>query len=378
MEDIPFIFGKIPAANNFTNREKEVRHLMQNFRGLINTIIISPRRWGKSSLVDHVAERFSGTKSQVKVCRVDLFNVRTEEDFYHALAREVLKATSSKWNEVAENAKAFLSALVPQISFSPDGQSEITFGIAWDKLKKQTDTILDLAETIARKKKIKIVVCIDEFQSVGEFKNSLAVQRKLRSHWQRHKHVAYCLYGSKRHMMLDIFTSSSMPFYKFGDLIFLEKIDTPHWISFIQQRFKDTRKRISENDARNIALLADNHPYYVQQLAQQVWLRTSRNCTSEIVDDAYDSLVRQLSLLFTNTTETLTTTQINFLKAMLAGETQFSAQTTLLQYKLGTSANVLRLRKSLEKREIIDIVGNTISFQDPIYRYWLKKYYFAL
>ena len=378
MEKVPFIFGRIPGIENFTDRDEEKKHLIQNFKGLINTIIISPRRWGKSSLVDHVAEKFSSKKSSVKICKVDLFNVRTEEDFYLTLAQSVLRATASKWEEIAENAKNFLSNLIPHIGFSPDGQSEVSFGITWERVKKQADIILDLAETIALKKKIKIVVCIDEFQSIGEFRNSLAVQRKLRSHWQRHQEVAYCLYGSKRHMMLDIFTNASMPFYKFGDLMFLEKIDTLHWVHFIQKRFADTGKQISNAEAESIAVLTDNHPYYVQQLAQQTWLRTAKKCAPKIVQDAYDSLVRQLSLLFTNTTETLSTTQINFLKAILLGETQFSAQSTILQYRLGTSANVLRIKKSLEKREIIDIIAGKISFQDPIYRYWLQKYYFGL
>ena len=378
MKTIPFIFGRIPGVENFTDREEEKKRLSQNFKSLINTIIVSPRRWGKSSLVDHVDEGFSSKKSPIKVCKVDLFNIRTEEDFYLTLAQSILCATASKWEEVVENAKNFLSNLMPHIGFSPDGQSKISFGISWERVKKQADAILDLAETIALKKKIKIVICIDEFQSIGEFKNALAIQRKLRSHWQRHQQVAYCLYGSKRHMMLDIFTNASMPFYKFGDLIFLEKIDTPHWISFIQKRFTDTGKQISSTDAESIAILADNHPYYVQQLAQQTWLRTAKKCTSEIVRDAYDSLVRQLSLLFTNTTETLSPTQVNFLKAMLLGETKFSAQAVLLQYRLGTSANVLRLKKSLEKREIIDILAGKIGFQDPLYRYWLQKYYFGL
>ncbi len=378
MEQIPFIFGRIPGADNFTDREEEKKQLTQNFKGLINTIIVSPRRWGKSSLVDHVSETLAASRSHLKVCKVDLFNVRTEEDFYLLLAQEVLRATASKWEEMADNARNFLSTLMPHIGFSPDGQNQISFGITWDRIKKQADAILDLAEMIAVKKKIKIVVCIDEFQSVGEFKNSLAMQRKLRAHWQRHQQVAYCLYGSKRHMMLDIFANTSMPFYKFGDLMFLEKIDTPHWISFIQNRFQDTGKKISSADAQTIAVLTDNHPYYVQQLAQQVWLRTAGKCTAEIVQNAYDSLVRQLSLLFTNTTETLTVTQVNFLKAVLSGEKRFSAQTTLQEFRLGTSANVLRLKKSLEKREIIDTFNDQISFQDPVYRYWLEKYYFML
>jgi len=378
MERLPFVFGRIAFNKEFINREKEIEHLISNFTGLVNTIIISPRRWGKTSLINRVVEKLKTEKSELKVCQIDLFTTRKEEDFYLTLAKGVLKITSSKLDDIMQNAKMFLSRLMPKITFSPDMQNELSFGLDWEEIKRNPDEILDLAESIAAEKKIRVVICIDEFQNIGAFENPIDFQKRLRAHWQRHQHVSYCLYGSKRHMLLDVFTNSSMPFYKFGDMMFLEKIDTEQWMRFIKKRFKDTGKTITSADARLIASLADNHSYYVQQLAQQVWLRTPDNCNIEIVKDALDNLVNQLSLLFINIIESISTTQINFLKALLSKEMQLSSQETLKKYKLGTSANVIRIKKALLEREIIDITGDKINIQDPMFSHWLRKYYFKI
>jgi len=378
MDNTPFIFGKLATQIEFTDREKETAHLASNFSALVNTIILSPRRWGKTSLVSKVTELLGNKEPDLKICHIDLFNVRTEEGFYIALATEIIKATSTKWEERAQNAKEFLSQLLPRISFSPDDRSEISFGVSWEELQRKPDEILNLAETIAVERGLKIVVCIDEFQGISEFQDPLAFQRKLRSHWQRHTHVSYCLYGSKRHMLLDVFSNPSMPFYKFGDLIFLEKITTKSWVDFIRKRFSETGKEIQEEEANLITELAENHSYYVQQLAQQSWLRTDTICSAPIVNAAFLGLINQLSLLFTNITESLSTTQLNFLKAIMSGEKQLSSKETLQKYNLGTSGNITRLKQSLLAREIIDISAEQIDLQDPIYKYWLKKEYFRI
>ncbi|MDR1860254.1 MAG: ATPase [Bacteroidales bacterium] len=372
MEQMPFTFGKTTDKVNFTDREVESKHLEQNFRSAVNTMLISPRRWGKSSLVERVTETIAARDSNIKFCLLDVFNVQSEAEFYENYARAIVKATSTKWEEWTENAREFVSRLFPKISFSPDNMADITFGIDFAEVQKQPDDIIDLAETIAVKRGIKIVVCIDEFQNIANFESPLAFQQKLRAHWQRHHHVCYCLYGSKRHILADIFANPSMPFYKFGDIILLEKISSNVWGKFIRRRFKDTGKHITLKMAELIAQKVDNHSYYVQQLAQQVWLRTKTNATQKIIDDAFESLKNQLSLLFTGLTETLTATQINFLKALLDGVTTFG-QENLLKYKLGTSANILRIKDALLSKEIIDITPNAICFQDPMYRYWLKK-----
>ena len=374
--EAPFIFGRIATDENFTDREKETEHLVNNFESLINTVIISPRRWGKSSLVHKAADIAMQDDKNLKVCTIDLFNVKTEEQFYTALARNLIQETASRWEEAVENAKTFVSRLVPEISVGAGPGSEIAIDFDWEEMKSNPDEILDLPERIAEAKGVKIVVCIDEFQNIAEFEDPLFFQRRLRAHWQRHRKVSYCLYGSKRHMMMDVFTDSSMPFYKFGDIFFLNKIDTEHFIPFIIERFSSTGKSITEDACRKIIALADNHPYYVQQLSQLSWLRTSGQCDVETVVKAHLSLVEQLSLLFSNLMETLTFQQTCYLHALIAGEKAITSAETMYRYHISSATAASRSLKTLIKKDILDSKSGEISFQDPIFEYWLRYNYY--
>lgn len=373
--ETPFVFGKIASDKNFTDRKIETERLISNFVSSVNTILISPRRWGKSSLVSKAAEISSKKNKNIRFCFIDLNNVRTEEQFYQQLATKVLNASATKTRIILENSRKFFGKFIPNLTFSPDPSTELKIGLDWKEVKKEPDDILNLAEKISSQNKFKFVICIDEFQNISEFENPLDIQNKMRSHWQKHKNVAYCLYGSKRHMMMNVFTSPSMPFYKFGDIIFLNKILLNDWISFIQERFTETGKKIGKTEAGLIAELTDCHPYYVQQLAQQSWLRTDSLCSREIVAESFQNLILQLSLLFQNLTDVLNRTQLNLLKALTDNIVQLSSQTTIQTYQLGTSANVVKAKKTLIEKEIIDINGKEISFLDPVFKYWLKEFF---
>jgi hypothetical protein len=374
MEILPFVYGKTAEMQEFTDRDRESMRLAQNFVSLVNTMIISPRRWGKTSLVKKVANQITSEYKDIRVCMMEVFNVRSEEEFYIHYAQSLVKATSNRWEEWVDNAKTFLAHLLPKVTFFSGNQAEISFGVEWKELKSNPNDIINLAETIAKAIDIKIIVCIDEFQSIGNFSDSLAFQRKLRAHWQHHQHVGYCLYGSKRQMMLDIFSNPEMPFYKFGDIIFLEKIDNKTWGKFIRKRFKDTGKSISARLSEYLAMQVDNHSYYVQQLAQQAWLRTKTSCSKATIDDSLQSIKNQLSLLFVSLTEALSATQLYFLQAIIDGETTFG-QENLKTYRLGTSANIIRIKAALVSKEIIDVTTK-IEIQDPVFRLWLKEDYF--
>jgi uncharacterized protein len=374
--ETPFVFGRLAVELNFTDRVKERKQLSENFSGLVNTVLISPRRWGKSSLVQRAATEVAEIDKAIRFCFLDMFNIRSEEQFYQALALEVLKLTTNHFEQLVDNAKRFFGTFLPKLSYSPGNQEEVSLSLDWKEVKKHPDTILNMAEVVAVENGWKLVVCIDEFQNISTFENPLAFQKKLRSHWQKQQHVAYCLYGSKRHMMMDVFTSQSMPFYKFGSLMFLEKIGKEEWITFICRRFKETGKHIETEQAELIADLAECHPYYVQQLALQTWFRTSYSCTSEIIHEAHLGILAQLSLLFQAMTEGLTNYQVNFLKAIIDGVEQFSSKETLELYQIGTSANVLKIKSAFENKEIIDIQSGRIEILDPMYKSWLKIYYF--
>jgi hypothetical protein len=287
-----------------------------------------------------------------------------------------MRAASTKITEFTENARTFLSNFIPRISYSPNQQNEISVALDWETVSKDADEILNLPQKIAAKKGIRIIICLDEFQNIMVFDNPLAFQKKLRSHWQNHSRVTYCLYGSRRSLMTELFTHSSMPFYKFGDLMFLEKIEEKQWVKFFMKRFKDTGKKINADDAALIAQKVENHPFYAQQLAQLTWLRTKKTASAAIVHEAIERLMDQLSYVFQNLSDSLPSSQLGFLNAIINNETKLTSEAVISRYKLKSSAHVAKIKKALIDKDLIDYHNKVYNLNDPVFKLWLKTRYF--
>jgi uncharacterized protein len=225
MKSSPFSYGSTVSKHSFTNRESEVRKLTANLLGGINTMVISPRRWGKSSLVEHVTNIIRTDHPGIKIALIDMFTVNSEEEFLEKFAEEILKSSSSRWQEWINNSKKLFKNIIPKIEVSVDPVSSFSISFDWAEIKKHRDEILNLPEKVATQKKIRLIVCLDEFQVITGFKGYSELERSMRAVWQRHKTVTYCIYGSQRHMMTEIFNNPSRPFYRFGDIIMLPKID---------------------------------------------------------------------------------------------------------------------------------------------------------
>ncbi len=369
-----FVFGIATQGVNFTNREKETERLIANFTNGVNSIIISPRRWGKTSLVRKVTSIVNEQNKSVIVVSLDAFLCRTENDFYRVFCTELIKQTSSKWEEWVENAKRLLSRLSPRITIGNDPINDFSLSFDISSENQSELDILNLPQKIAEEKNINIVVCMDEFQQIAEFSNSKNFQKKMRSIWQLQNNVSYCLYGSKMHLLSELFSKQSMPFYKFGDVIFLQKISEQNWIKFICLRFEQTGKQISEEFAKRITETVSCHSSYVQQLSWLVWIKTKNQVGEEEFQDALRDLFDQNHILFFNIIENLTGYQLNFLRAIINGvDSEFTKSENLKKYNIGTSANITRLKKSLEQKEIIDISGKKVSLIDPVFHSWLTN-----
>lgn len=372
-EEAPFVFGVRVEGETFTDRREETERLRMNFTYGVNTILISPRRMGKTSLVDKVCSVMR--EENIRIASMDAFSCRSEYDFINAFATAVLKATSTKWEEWVENAKTFLSRFVPKITFGQDPLNDFSLSLEYNAANNATEDVLALPERIAEEKGIKIVVCIDEFQQIGEFPDSLIFQKKLRGVWQLQRNVSYCLYGSKKHIMETMFQNSSYPFYRFGDIIYLQKISEKDWTEFICARFDATGKRISQELAKDICMLTDRYSSYVQQLAWLVWLRTKDTATNDDLEFAVGKLLDTCEPLFIQQTEDLSAYQMNFLRAITDGvNTGFTQSAILAKYHLGTAANITRLKKSLTEKDIITTAAaKQVEMSDPILSLWLKK-----
>jgi len=368
----PFIYGTATDALHFTDREAETKRLQMNFSNGINTVIISPRRWGKTSLVNKVAESMADEQS-CKIVRMDAFGVRTAEDFYQLFATEIIKQTSSRVEEWMDYAKRFLGSLMPVVTPSADPMSPVSLSLKSVGVHYDED-VLNLPERIAQEKRIHLVVCIDEFQQIGEMSDSLTFQKKLRSVWQHQQAVTYCLYGSKRHLLMNMFGKRSYPFYKFGDMLFLERIPIDYWQEYISGKFAQTGKEIDSKTVEDIYSYVDGNSSYVQQLSWLVWARTADKVSSEIVETAKQDLLRQNHALFIEQINSLTAYQLRFIGAIYAGKgLELGHKSTIDEFRLGSSANITAVKQALQKRELIDVEGKDVYFSDPIFVHWLRQ-----
>lgn len=367
-----FVYGMSVGGDNFTDRIEETKRIKLDFENGINVILISPRRMGKTSLIKKVISEMDSP--EIKVVYMDIYDCRSEYDFYNRFAETMMKSTGNQLEQVMENIKRFLVRVSPKLSFSPEPNSEFSVSLGITPKDYSPEEILDLPERIAKEQGIKIVVCIDEFQQIGEFADSLTVQERLRGVWQHHQHVSYCFFGSKKHLMENIFQSRRMPFYQFGEMLHLKCIPTEYWVPFICSRFEKYGKKISEEYAARICHTVKNYSSYVQQLAWNVMAETEIEVNEESFTEGFNALLEQNSSLFIQQTEGLTTYQLNFIRLLCNGiHSGFNTQSVVEQYSLGSKSNVDRIKKCLIDRELITIEKEGVFLADCVFELWFKR-----
>lgn len=369
----PFLYGQAVSGQNFTDRKSETARLVANFTHGINTILISPRRLGKTSLVK---KAISGIDSNEDIpIFLDVYDCRDEYDFYERLSTSVLKATSSSVDSLMSNISEFIGRIAPKISVSPDGGlSDYSFSLGISPKDLSPEEILDLPEKVAKKKNKHLVICIDEFQQIGEFPDSIGVQKKMRGIWQHQENVTYCFFGSKKHMMEKIFADRSMPFYQFGEMIHLGKIGTADWVEYISRQFSEGGKQISPELAASLCESVDNYSSYVQQLSWNLFVITEDTATEEGLKQAIQDTIAQSSSLFTEQIRGLTTYQMNFLKAVAGGLHEgFTSGKVLSMYRLGSKSNIQVITESLKEKELIELTDGGIYLTDPVFQKWLLQ-----
>lgn len=372
----PFQFGTLATDENFIDRVEDRALLKQLVSSHINVMLISPRRWGKSSLVKKAMTELQEQDNKVRVCYIDAFSISTEAEFYKTFASNVISCASSKAERWIADAKRFLSGVVPQIIVSDQVTDFMAFDLKFVPKERDKMNILQLPETLSNDKHVKIVVCIDEFQQLANLPEYKDLEGKMRSVWQQQQTATYCLYGSKRNMMLNIFNNSNSPFYRFGQVMFLKKISKDDWIPFIVSSFEKTGKSISKEFAEKICDTVECHSWYLQQLCYFVWTYTPRKVAEENFSLGLKQVININSPMFQNDTENLSQTQREMLKAVANGEEHFSSAEARMKYGLGNPNTISKNKKILQNKDIIEKDDGQYSFVDPIYKLWLVKEYF--
>ena len=254
----PFKYGTIVQEPYFTDRKEELATITHTLQSANHLILISPRRFGKTSLVlkaVHTLKRpfiFINVQKAVSV-----------PDLASLIVKETLKQYP------LERIKAFLAnfRIVPTISINPmTNGMDISFNPGVDSNVLLEDA-LGLLETVSNGQD-RLIAVFDEFQEVLELEKG--IDKKLRAIMQEQTHVNYVFLGSQESMMTGIFEKVKSPFYHFGQLMHLKKIPLADFKRYVQEGLSAVSDN-AENLAEEILGITNCHPYYTQQLAATVW-----------------------------------------------------------------------------------------------------------
>ena len=368
-----FDYSNIARGKAFVGREAELKRLSSDFIFLTNTAIIAPQGWGKSSFVHKAAEDAMHKEKGLRFCLVDLSNVRNEEKFYELLAQGVLKAASRNQSEVVENVKKYFRGTSPRVTF--DSADSFSVDFDWEDIRRNQDELIDLPYVVAKDKGLKLVVCIDEFNGISRFSEPDLLLDRLKSRWNRHEGVAYCICASYV-SLVDRFLKSTPIFYRYGDIINLGHIGRKEMVASIRDKFADSAKYLDNEIAGLIYDKVGGNAFYVQQLAHLSWMGTSVVCSREVVLQSFETIVDQMDMVFRNITDSLTGQQLCYLHAVIAGETVISTSEVLHRHHITSATSASRSKTALLERGIVSLTDGKISMTDPIYAYWLENRYF--
>jgi len=360
MKENPFKFGTVVDGVYFTDREDELSEIGSYLKSENHLIVISPRRFGKTSLIRKVLK-----ESDRRFIYLDLQLIVSEEDFASQLLKRVYRIFPMQ--KIKGYIKSF--RLIPSVIMNPvTGEFEISFKPGSRDLNPLED-VLNLIEKLGKEDK-KIIAVLDEFQDI--FRINTGLDRMLRSVMQNHKNINYVFLGSSESMIREIFEKKDSPFYRFGTLLILGKIPEEKFRLFLEYNFTGFIKEagiVSEA----ILKITGSHPYYTQQLAFMVWeLLGRQDYVTGIVETAADEIVTSHDNDFELLWNTLNRTDMMVLAGMSASDLSPLTDEFSKLYGTGASSTVFSALQRLVKKGMIIKEGSSYYIDDPFFKRWIQ------
>ena len=347
----PFKFGTIVDAEYFTDRVQELAYISQFLQGPNHLVLISPRRFGKSSLVAK-AVNASGRKSVVlnlqKALSVSDLSAKLLKEFFKIHPLERVRHLITHFRVIPSLSTNALTGAI-DVSFQPGRDASVML-----------EDVLNLFEH-AHSEKDRLIVVLDEFQEIRSIAPDL--DRQLRSIMQEQRHINYVLLGSQESMMTDIFENKKSPFYHFGELMRLGKIPRKEFLAYLTERLAPVFSDKSDELAEQILDYTECHPYYSQQLAANVWqVGVLQPQEKDALRAAIDHIVMSHGLDYERLWMGMNRTNRWILLKLASGQ---SLQTG--EYRTSTVYSAL---KRLQQGGYV-IYVNQYEMEDPFFRQWI-------
>lgn len=377
MASNPFKFGKEVSGRQFYDRVEESENLHRKLSsGTSNVVMYAPRRYGKTSLVKKVLERFR--KEGVATLYFDLNRVATLERFCEEYSSAICSIAGAE-TEWMHRASTYLSHLHPTFSFGGDSMVSVSFDFGSKMTSAHLASVLDLAEKVAvESRKGPLVVAFDEFQEVQRLSPNLPLEGIFRSCIQAHDHVRYLFFGSKTHILMRMFGEKSGPFYKSAATLRLSKPPQAESVAFLRERFASCGIGIDDELAARIVADTENIPYYLQELSSQVFETVSSAgrdwVESDDVDGGIHEIVDENSDYYGEWLRSLSPTQRSIVEALAKEPTAEFPQDYRSRHGLGVSSTVHTALKTVIDNGIVETSATGYSIGDPFFaRYVLQS-----
>jgi hypothetical protein len=370
----PFKFGSVVTGSDFADRRQELAELSRELRDGQHIFLLSPRRFGKTSLIFALLDDLR--RRGLLVAYIDVFRATTPVQLFELLASAALRAAESKPERLYRLATELLSRIRPQVGSDAAGRPTLSFAsvpASKNRLILQEE-VMGLPELLAAKRKRRLVMVFDEFQEIQRFPGG-GIEKALRSHFQTHRHVSYLFAGSKESALRDMATRERSPFYRFGRLMSLGPIPIKEFAPYLEARFRRGRLRVSRETLDAILAAADDVPYNVQRICHELWVLRAGG-TDRIVEQdigaAIARIVEQDASHFSTVWDRLSLHQRHVLQAIAGGGGRniFAAE-FLASHRLGSHSSVQTSVRMLLKDQVLFKTNGEYRFADPFFREWI-------
>ncbi len=372
--DNPFRYSGVVTGDLFVGREDEIAALHRAFRAGEHVFLYSPRRYGKTSLLHEAFRRLPPGEPWVYA---DLSRALSLQSFVELFISAVLHGTESSADRVRRWAREFLSRLQPRLVLDTSGRAQVELGYGPRLAEPATlAEALDLPQRVAEDLGVRLAVALDEFPTVSELGGNGLV-RAMRAAFQMHRQVSYVFAGSQTAMMEQLFAAERSPFFRMGRPLRLEKIPRDAFVPFLIDGFRAGAMDLSFDLAAELCRRVDDHPYFVQTLAHELWARSrgrSIPIAQQDLTEALAAVVGWHDAYYRRLWERLTLYQRRCLLALVelgAGASLFAAD-TVARFELKSASHVQRSLEALQREGLAERRNGEYGLADPLFPPWAR------
>ena len=371
----PFVVGRYVSEKYFCDREKETEFLIKQVENGRNVALISPRRMGKTGLVQHCFQQ-SRLSDSYYTFFVDIYATSSLAEFVYLLGKniyETLKPKRTAWTE-----KFFQMIASLRVGFKLDAVTgEPGFDIGLGDIQAPRTTLDEIFRYLESADK-PCIVAIDEFQQIGSYEEK-NVEALLRTKIQQCKQTLFIYAGSKRHLMSNMFHSSSKPFYQSAISMGLEPIPMDAYVEFADRLFEERGKHVSHELVEKVYTMFDGCTWFVQMMMNELFALTGYDdiCGVEMLDEARRNVIQAQESNYKDLLSRLAPKQKLLLQAIAKeGVVRgITSSTFIKKYNLASASSVQAALKPLLKNDIVTQNEDTYRVYDYFFSEWLANGY---